>query len=456
MGLDQTLAVTCLCGASNQVVVQRSWIVDEPAELARLSSLRFNLMTCVACERTIPLEVELLVIHRAHGWAIQVTPDDAKVDNARNAMATMFTDGTRARVVANRNELVEKARLFEAGIDDAAFAICKFQRALMLGEGGKRTFVLWFERVTGDQLVLAAFEHGRHVGQATIPRDYHAKIVGLFVTAQYARYMILGDDFAQRALVAHAARGVAAPASAPPPTAPRAPEEFQAQVPQLAAIAGMVQPPPTGTQASAPPSSFAQAFATRFWVGGVKAIRTIARHDVAASASAPAHSVQVIQRILTDDVVEGWRYLITDGLSARPLTASRPGALRRFELMTMTDQHDRTLLDTFASIGEMIHQITASPDAAPIELGHTIRIGGTGIRGGWTTFLLARITSPVEGPWGETEIAQLVPITLDERDELRGRQDMFQGSGFVTMLENQDFQALIDRWYALLPARANY
>ena len=425
MALDQTLAVTCPCGVPNQVVVQRSWVVDEPAELARLNELRFNLMTCTACGRTITLETDLLVIHRAHGWAIQVTPDDAKVDEARKAMAA-FGEGTRARVVANRHELVEKARLFEAGLDDAAFAICKYQRALMLSENGTRSFVLWFERINGDQLELVAFEGGKHVGSVNIPRDYHAKIIGLLETAQYARFLIVGDAFAQRVLQAYAARkaAAAAPAPVPPPPAP----------------------------APAPPSSFAQAFATKYWVGGVKSIKSLARHDVAASAAAPAHAVHVIQRILTDDVVEGWRYIVTDGLSARPLVATSSRALRRFELMTMTDRYDLALLDTFSSIGEMIHQLTASPDAPPIELGHTIRVDGNGIRGGWTVFLLARAASPIAGPWGETELVQLVPITLEERDQLRSREDMFQGSGFVSTLENQDFPALLHRWYARLPA----
>lgn len=85
---------------------------------------------------------------------------------------------------------------------------------------------------------------------------------------------------------------------------------------------------------------------------------------------------------------------------------------------------------------------------SPIALGHSITVGTPAGLRGWPAFLLARCTEPLEGPWGTTELARLLPISDDERAALRAQDVVMNGFSFVTAAENHDVDEVLARWYA--------
>jgi hypothetical protein len=196
------------------------------------------------------------------------------------------------------------------------------------------------------------------------------------------------------------------------------------------------------------PQSFVHAFAERFLLGDVTAITSVARLELDATPIVPAHNVHVLQRSLTGGRVEPVFFVVTDGLSSRPLASSGPHALHRFELVTLSARHDRDLRAALSWLGESIHAMTSAPGAPPIALGHIITIGTSGGLRGWPAFLLARCTGPFDGPWGTTELARVLPISDDERATLRAQEIVMDGFSFVTAAENRDFGDVLDRWYA--------
>ena len=170
----------------------------------------------------------------------------------------------------------------------------------------------------------------------------------------------------------------------------------------------------------------------------------VASLKVDESPEAPGFCVHVLERVFGERQ-EGSFFLVTNGLSARPLRATGPGGVVRFELATWSDRHDAELARTIAHIGRAIHEI-AAPGSIPFRLGHTITTDSPAWMG-WSRILLAGMIKPVQTPSGAVEVLRAVPISDAEDEILRQRDPMFGGQGFVTELENRDFRATLARWY---------
>lgn len=184
---------------------------------------------------------------------------------------------------------------------------------------------------------------------------------------------------------------------------------------------------------------------------GVTGLRHRVARDIGETAVAPAHRVVAWSRLFGERV-EPSQLVVTSGLGLRPLGATAPGALSRFELMTWVDDvalapeaNGMDVLTALSILGRLMQQ-AAQPGTSPWCLGHTFAFGdGPGL-GGWRRFLLARAMRPVETEVGAIDIVRVLPITDDEAAELRAREDMLGGWGFVTQCENRDPAGVLARW----------
>lgn len=185
--------------------------------------------------------------------------------------------------------------------------------------------------------------------------------------------------------------------------------------------------------------TFLQGLAGGIAGHGVTGVRLGPSLRVPETAAAPAHRVQALARVFGEEV-ERSTFVVTVGLGTRPLGATGPGCLGRFELMAWVDGidlpglHPPDVLVALSSLGRMIHGV-AQPGSAPWQLGHTLTLPDEGL-GGWNRFLLARSVRPLETELGPVDVARVLPIDDAEAAELRATPDMLGGWAFVTKCES--------------------
>jgi hypothetical protein len=191
-----------------------------------------------------------------------------------------------------------------------------------------------------------------------------------------------------------------------------------------------------------PRTPFGMLFAQAILTHGFTRVSEVAGVDQGATAEAPAHRVHVLQRIQGEHREPSY-FVVTGGLSYRPLEALQPSSMIRFELAAWTAQHDPSLARMLSALGRIIHDATRR--GTPYYLGDTMAFEGDTIFG-WPAVLLARMFTGIPTAWGPVDVARVVPIDEAERD--RARNDPFGGWGLVTELENMDVQEVLGRWYA--------
>ncbi|HEY0250507.1 MAG TPA: CpXC domain-containing protein [Kofleriaceae bacterium] len=194
MPLPYPVSFTCSCGTQNTGEAERSWRANDPATLERLLTNNFHRYTCTSCGRSIGLELDLLVIHHEPMWIIQVVREDAKLQSAIDSVKQMAPEA-KARVVANRMELMERVRIFTAGLDDVALEIARLFREVTIVDPQPGTR-LWFERVDGDQIVFTAVTPTKVLGQIKSPVAMLEKIAREYQTARYAQFSIVDRGLA--------------------------------------------------------------------------------------------------------------------------------------------------------------------------------------------------------------------------------------------------------------------
>lgn len=228
MSLTEDLPWTCPCGTANVSRARVSWPLgaspEDGAALASILTNTFHVFPCARCGYPAVVDRDLLVIHHAERWAIQVAHDT----NARASIAPKLAHGFpgyRTRVVADRLALVERARLLHQGIDDVAMEIARFEHGLRLGLSADPHSRLLFDRIAGDHAVFALLHKGAKTAELTTPLDRLRTLAMAHATASFLDGPIVDEALVRRLLVA---------ASAPPPihryaTLPITPTDLFAQ-----------------------------------------------------------------------------------------------------------------------------------------------------------------------------------------------------------------------------------
>ncbi len=116
----------------------------------RLLAGELNLMTCGCGNR---VQLAATVLYLADGFLCQVCPgDDAEMERAAELIRSVGASGIR-RVVPSLNALVEKVKVFDAGLDDWAVEMTKVLLLASLAEPDLDR-VLLFAAVDRDEEVL--------------------------------------------------------------------------------------------------------------------------------------------------------------------------------------------------------------------------------------------------------------------------------------------------------------
>lgn len=206
MALSTPIQYPCTrCEKPVDAVLHRSFVIEDEASLATILEQRFHVLECAACGEKRSFEADFLVTNQARDFFVQVITKDDQVAGMLETMREMIKGpGVHARIVATRNDLVEKVKLWKAGLDDVAMEVAKhFLRIQLKDLEGKTT--RFFERVEGEELLFAVLSPGEPVRGMKLPLQVYRNIQRELDTASHASELEVDERLARRLLEARAA-----------------------------------------------------------------------------------------------------------------------------------------------------------------------------------------------------------------------------------------------------------
>jgi hypothetical protein len=171
-----TVRVVCpACGRDHDVrLVQSINASVDVAEKQRLLAGDLDVLAC-ECGRRTQLAANMLYSDPEHHVMVRVVPgaDDAAMAKAAAQFRAAGAAGIQ-RLVPSLNALVEKIKIFDAGLEDWAVEMIK---VLLLSTLGDLDRVLLFDRLDGDELRWVLFDAAGQLPKAMAsPRDAYARI----------------------------------------------------------------------------------------------------------------------------------------------------------------------------------------------------------------------------------------------------------------------------------------
>jgi hypothetical protein len=133
------------CGALGPVTLPSFVDVGaDPSQKELLTSGKLLAFTCPHCSRVTRIAHPLLYVDPARGLAVQLLPE-GDFDGAAALTKLAAVTIRETRLVRDGNALIEKVRVFEAGLDDRVIEV---QKAMMaLGSAEYKSAPLYLERV---------------------------------------------------------------------------------------------------------------------------------------------------------------------------------------------------------------------------------------------------------------------------------------------------------------------
>jgi hypothetical protein len=148
-------------------------VTRDPQLRAAVLDRTLSVFTCRACGHEASVSHDLLYLDAARGFMVQYDPSGSFDASQVGELVAPPGRAGRARqlvtrVVSEMNDLVEKVRIFEAGLDDRVVEVIK----LMLGSQhpGVAGAALYFDGLEGDVFTLVALEDGEPQG-LELPRS---------------------------------------------------------------------------------------------------------------------------------------------------------------------------------------------------------------------------------------------------------------------------------------------
>lgn len=188
------------CGKPVDAVFHQSFVLEDDAALRTVLENRFHVLECAACGERRPFEADFLVTNRERDLFVQVIVRDEKVADMIASMRSMLGDAkVHARIVASRNDLVEKVRLWSMKLDDVAIEVVKhLLRAQLRDFEGKTQ--RYFEGIVGEELVFTVLSPGQPTAAMKLPLEAYRKIIRDLGTAAYARELEVDERLARKLL----------------------------------------------------------------------------------------------------------------------------------------------------------------------------------------------------------------------------------------------------------------
>jgi hypothetical protein len=198
MSLSQTLTRACpRCQTQNTYEHHASIHLDGGAATEAVLQNTFNSCRCAGCGAQLRFESDVLVVDRARDAYFQVVARDEDVAPTLETFRAMSAAGARLRVVESRDALVEKVRVWLAGLDDVAYECVKF--AMRINQGDLAgTLTLRFDRVEGDNLLFFARRPDGASGVLPMPMHVYHRMASELNTAAYAGEPEVDERLARR------------------------------------------------------------------------------------------------------------------------------------------------------------------------------------------------------------------------------------------------------------------
>lgn len=201
MALSTPIQYPCpRCNEPVQAIMHQSYVIEDDEGLRAILEQRFHVLECTKCGEKKHFEADFLVTNTARDVFLQVVTKDDQVAKMIEAMQSML-GGQRvhARIVASRNDLVEKVKLWHARLDDVAIEVLKhFLRIQIKDLEGKTS--RYFERQEGDDLVFTVLTPGQPPRGMKLPVQVYRNIQRDLDTPRYAGDIEVDERLARRLL----------------------------------------------------------------------------------------------------------------------------------------------------------------------------------------------------------------------------------------------------------------
>lgn len=158
--------ITCVCDKTFDAVIPESVdLSDDTGTLRQILKGTYLTFTCPHCGHLVKPEEPLRVTDANRDIDIFLVPE-----RDRNRYLLGLTDYPDAdRVVIGYPELVEKLKIYDAGLDDSAVELIKYYLLVRVGAGTTPTIL--FEDIERESLVLEIIGlRDDEVGRVNIPR----------------------------------------------------------------------------------------------------------------------------------------------------------------------------------------------------------------------------------------------------------------------------------------------
>jgi len=201
MALSTPIQYPCpRCQEPVQAIMHQSFVLDDDEAIRTILEQRFHVLDCTKCGQKKHFEADFLVTDKARDLLVQVVTRDEKVAPMIEAMRTMIGDRkAHARIVASRNELVEKVKLWSAGLDDVAIEVLKhFLRIQLKDLEGKTT--RYFERQEGEELFFSVLTPGEPARGMKVPLQVYRNVQRDLDTPRFAGELEVDERIARRLL----------------------------------------------------------------------------------------------------------------------------------------------------------------------------------------------------------------------------------------------------------------
>lgn len=218
MAISTTIQQPCVrCGQPVSAVLHGSFVIEDDASLHTILGDRFHLFDCGACGERRAFEADFLVTNGPRDLFVQVITKDADVPGMVKSMKEMLGGAkVHARIVANREDLVEKVKLWSLQLDDVAIEVLKFFVRVQINdlEGKSERF---FDRIEGPEVLFRVRAPGRPVQTVKVPLLVYDNVIREMRTPEHAHDLEVDERLARRLTDARQARSAASVKAAPAP-----------------------------------------------------------------------------------------------------------------------------------------------------------------------------------------------------------------------------------------------
>ncbi len=179
MSMPDTITITCPnCNNSFAYTTWKSINVTiDPAAKQKIVDGTFFLCTCNFCAKVHHVQYACLYHDMKQSLLIYLLANEpAKLDEI-NSIAKDFGAEYRLRIVTNENRLIEKVKIFDAGLEDRLVEVCKLlYQAHISSKFPDKVLTESFFDVKNDEHIIQFITEQKEIITATLEHEFYEKV----------------------------------------------------------------------------------------------------------------------------------------------------------------------------------------------------------------------------------------------------------------------------------------